>query len=300
VAEKLTRQEIERRRDWTYRRTPDRRLHTAEQALDFVNQVGFCHFWPTKGAELPNLFQAIAGRVREVPRQHDDPDISKCWGWKDQALDQRQWYYGKLLRRRATLVSLEMLPAFYAASDNLGELDDYLEEYEAGQMTVEAKWICVALLEEGPLDTLELRKKAGLSSSDSKSRFDRALVELQVGLKVLPVGVARVGRWRYAFTYELLLRHFPELSELARNIKRSEAQRQLIHRYLDNVVAAERAMVKGVFRVLKWTTTEVERAISALLQEGVVLETQVEGLPAAQLVALSSDHESGSHPRTRV
>ncbi|MDH4208626.1 MAG: winged helix DNA-binding domain-containing protein [Anaerolineae bacterium] len=287
MADSPTKQEIERQRDWNYHRTPDRRLHTPEQALDFVNQVGFCHFWPNRGTELPNLFQAIAGRAREVPRQHDDPDISKCWGWKDQALDRRQWYYGKLLRRRATLVSLEMLPFFYAASENLGEVDDYLEEYEAGQMTAEAKWVCEALLEEGPLDTLQLRKKAGLSSSDSKSRFDRALVELQVGLKVLPIGVARVGRWRYAFTYELLLRHLPELSDQARVLKRSEAQRLLIRRYLENVVGAERTMVKGVFHVLKWTPTEVERAISALLGEGVVREIQVDGLPAAQLVSLS-------------
>ena len=286
MAESISKEGIENQRDWNYRRTPDRRIRTPEQALDFVNEVGFCHFWPTKGTELPNLFHAIAGRVRAVPMQHDDPDINKCWGWKDDALGRRQWYYGKLLRRRATLVSLEMLPAFYAASESLGELDDYLDEYHAGLMTAEAKWICEALLEEGPLDTIQLRKKAGLSSSSAKSRFDRALVELQVGLKVLPTGVARVGRWRYAFTYELLLRHFSELSEQARVLKRSEAQRRLIRRYLENVVAVDRAMVKGMFHVLKWTPTEVERSISALLGERVVRETQVEGLPEAQLVSL--------------
>jgi hypothetical protein len=30
-----------------------------------------------------NLFHAIAGRVRPVPNEHDDPDIDKCWSWKD-------------------------------------------------------------------------------------------------------------------------------------------------------------------------------------------------------------------------
>ena len=286
MAETVTRERIEGQRAYNYHRTRERRIQSPEAALEFVDEVGFCHFWPTKGAELPNLFQAIAGRLRPVPMQHDDPDIDRCWRWKDDALGKRQWYYGKLLRRRATLVSLEKLPLFYAASENLGDVDDYLEEYSAGQMTAEAKWVYEALLEQGPLDTIQLRQKAGLSSSGAKARFDRALVELQAGLKVLPIGVARVGRWRYAFTYELLLRHFPELSEQARVIKRSEAQRRLVRRYLENVVAADRAMVKGVFHVLKWTPAELERAIAALLEEGVVRETQVEGFSQAQLVCL--------------
>jgi hypothetical protein len=286
VAETVTREWIEEQRAYNYHRTPQRRIESPQAALEFVDEVGFCHFWPIKGAELPNLFQAIAGRVRPVPMEHDDPDIDRSWSWKDDALGQRRWYYGRLLRRRATLVSLEELPVFYAASDNLGDLDDYLEEYNAGLMTAEAKWICEALLGEGPLDTIRLRETAGLSSGGAKARFDRALVELQAGLKVLPIGVARVGRWRYAFTYELLLRHFNELAEQARVIKRSEAQHRLVRRYLDNVVAADRAMVKGVFHVLKWIPTELDRAIAALLEQGKVRETQVEGLPEAQLVSV--------------
>ncbi len=85
----LTLDEIKRRREFNYRRTPERRLRTIEEARAFVEEVGFCHFWPIKGVELPNLFHAIAGRVRPVPMEHDDPDLSKCWGWKDGALDKK-------------------------------------------------------------------------------------------------------------------------------------------------------------------------------------------------------------------
>jgi hypothetical protein len=53
---------------------------------------------------------------------------------------------------------------------------------------------------------------------------------LQVGLKVLPIGVARTGAWNYAFTYELFQRWFPEVPEQARAIKRSEARRVLVSR----------------------------------------------------------------------
>jgi len=281
----ITQQWIADQRACNYHRTPDRRIQTVEGARAFVEEVGFCHFWPIKGAELPNLFHAIAGRIRPVPMEHDDPDISKCWGWKDDSLGRRWWYYGKLLRKRATLISLDLLPTFYACTDNSSDLDDYVEEYRAGMMTAEAKWIYEALLQHGPLDTIQLRREARMRAESAKSRFERALVELQVGLKVLPIAVARTGAWRYAFIYDIVQRHFPELPEQARHIRRSEARRALVLRYLDTVVAAERKMISKIFHVLRWTSAELERTIATLLEEGSVREVQVRGVKRPQLVS---------------
>lgn len=279
---------IAAKREYNYHRIPERRVQSIEEARAFVEEVGFCHFWPIKGIETPNLFHAIAGRGRAVPRAHDDPDMSKCWGWKDQALDKQWWYYAKLFRGRATLVSLDLLPAVYACTENYGDLHDYLEEYLAGMMTAEAKRIYEALLEHGPLDTIRLRREARMSAESAKSRFERALVELQVGLKVLPIGVAEAGAWRYAFIYEIVQKHFPNLPEQARHITRSQARQMLVSRYLDNVVAADRRMIGKVFHVLKWTLTELERTISTLLQEGAVREVQVKGLDQTQLISTRS------------
>jgi hypothetical protein len=273
-------------RDHNYRRTPARRLHAVEEARGFVDEVGFCHFWPIKGIETPNLFHAIAGRVRPVPMEHGDPDISKCWGWKDDSLDKRWWYYAKCLRRRATLISLEMLPYFYALSENYGSLDDYLQEYEDGLMTAEAKAVYEAILENGSLDTVRLRREARMSAESAKSRFDRALVELQVGLKVVPTGVTEAGAWNYAFTYELFQRWFPEIPEQARSIKRGEARRALVQRYLDNVVAADRKMIAKVFHVFHWTKRELDRTIEALLEQGSVRGIKIEGVEGLQLVSV--------------
>jgi hypothetical protein len=288
VLETVSEEWIEERRAHIYHRAPDRRIETPEAARAFVNEVGFCHLWPIKGAELPNLFHAIAGRVRPVPNRHDDPDISRCWRWKDDALGRQQWYYAKLLRKRASLVSLEMLPLFYASSENLGGLDDYLDEYLAGLLTAEAKWVYEALLEHGPLDTIRLRQEAHLASRDAKSRFDRALVELQTGLKVLPVGVARTGRWGYAFIYEILQRHFPDLPEQAREIRRSDARSRLVSRYLELVVAVDRAMVKRIFHAMRWTASELESALSVLLDEGIIQEAEISGLSQPQLVSTNA------------
>ena len=140
---------------------------------------------------------------------------------------------------------------WYHVPENFGDIYDFFQEYEDGKLTSEAKAIYEAILEKGPLDTVRLRREARMSAESAKSRFDRALVELQVGLKVLPIGVAEAGAWNCAFTYELLARWFPEIPEQAREIGRGEARRALVQRYLDNVVAADQAMVAKVFHVLR-------------------------------------------------
>jgi hypothetical protein len=257
-------------REERYCRTLALRIRTVDEARDFVERVGFCFLWPIKGIEMPNLFHAIAGRVRSVPNKHNDPDLSKCWGWKDGALGKRWWYYGKLLRRKATLVSLDLLPTFCACSENYGSLDDYVEEYRAGTMTAEAKRIYEALLDYGPLDTVRLRREAHMAAEGAKARFERALVELQVGLKVLPIGVAEAGAWRYAFVYELVQRHYPELPQQAREIQRSQARRTLVTRYLENVIVTDRRMLERVFHVLSWTKRELDATLDVLVAEGVL------------------------------
>jgi hypothetical protein len=267
---------IEAQRARRYRRTPQLRIQTIEEARAFVDEVGFCHFWPIKDVETPNLFHAIAGQVRSVPTAHDDPDLGKSWGWKDQSLGKRWWYYAKLLRRRATLVSLDMLPFFYACSENYGDLDDYLEEYRAGTMTAEAKQVYEALLKYGALDTVRLRRESWMSADASKSRFERALLELQVGMKVIPIGIAEVGAWHYAFIYEIVQRHFPDLPGQARQIKRSQARKVLISRYVDQAVAVDQGMIRKVFHVLNWTQIEFDRTISELRREGMLREVCVE------------------------
>ena len=116
------------------------RLTTSAQALDFVNERGFIYFWPIKGVTLPSLWVATAGD-RPVPDNHDDPG-NITWDWKDKSLGKKIWYYGKILRRKATFISMEATPYFYALSENYGSPEeDYLLAYEEGRMTQAAKQI---------------------------------------------------------------------------------------------------------------------------------------------------------------
>jgi hypothetical protein len=154
-------------RQETFRISPLLRVTEVDEAVRFVNQRGFIFFWPITRIIFPSLWTAVAGD-RPVADAHDDPG-HVTWGWKDSLLGGKQWYYAKVLRRKATMIAFDVLPYFYALSENYGSPEeDYLSLYQMGSMTQEAKSIYEAVLDEGPLDTVALRKKARLSSPSVK------------------------------------------------------------------------------------------------------------------------------------
>ncbi len=250
----------------TYRLLPGKRLTSADQAVDFVNQRGFVFFWPVKGFDCPSLWAAAAGD-RPVPDEHDDPG-HVTWGWKDGMLGQRRWYYARCLARRNAMISLDLLPHFYALSPNYGDPEaDIQEEYLQGTLRLETKQVFDALLREGPLDTLALRKAARLSAPESEGRFNRALDDLQMAFRVLPVGISQAGAWRYAFIYDLVHRHYPDLLEQARAISESEARLNLVTNYLQSVGAAQ---LSAISRLFKWQPNLTRRTIEELKENGLL------------------------------
>jgi len=264
-------------RERRYRRLPELRVQTIEAATAFIDEVGFAMFWPIRDVEAPSLFHAIAGRERSVPSEHDDPDISKCWGWKDESLGGQRWYYSHLLRRKATLIAPRLLPAFYALTRNYGDLRDYLEQVRDGIMTHEARLIYETLLEHGPLHTVELRRKTGMTANESKARFERGLLALQVDMKALPVGVAEAGAWRYSFIYDIPMRHYPSLPEQARQIGTRQAWELLTSQHIDNAVVASTRQIGQLFHVFEPTARELERALESLVAAGRVEAARIEG-----------------------
>ncbi len=247
----------------TFRLLPGALITNVEDALTFVEDRGFVNLWPIKGIDLPSLWTAVAGD-RPVANEHDDPGHI-TWRWKDEMLSRRRWYYGKLLRGKATFVSMHVLPYFYALTERVAELDDYRLAYEAGHLSQEARVVADVLYTKGAQHTIQLRRMAHLSARSSKSRFNKALVDLQRGLWVLPVGVAHAGSWRYAFTYELLDRWLPEISQRARGIKMLEARAHLAKLYLDSVGAST---PRAISRLFGWQTKEITSALSRLEEAG--------------------------------
>src|SRR5258706_1860025 len=245
---------------------PAPRIKNPEEALACTNELGFAYVWLIKGITLPSLWATVAGD-RPVAEAHDDAGHIS-WGWKDGALGKRRWYYAKVLSRKATLISLEAAPYFYALSENYGSPEeDYLVAYEAGYLTLAAKRVYEALLKGGALNTVDIRKAARLTSKLSDSEFNRAMEILQADFKILPVGVAQAGAWNYAFIYDISARHYPDLPEKARSIGEAQAREKLSTLYFRSVGAAQ---MKDVAKLFGWRPEITRRVVKRLLDSGTL------------------------------
>ena len=88
---------------------------------------------------MPDLWSAINGHERKLPKHHHNSALHKTWNWKDDIPDRKEAWYGKIIKGKPAFISLADLPAFYALSPNYGELDDYLEAYADGLLSTEGK-----------------------------------------------------------------------------------------------------------------------------------------------------------------
>jgi hypothetical protein len=262
----ITKETLQRYRKKTFHLLPSLKLTAPEDAASFVNERGFVYFWPIKGIIFPSLWAAVAGE-RPVASAHDDPGHI-TWGWKDDALGKNIWYYGKILRKKATMISLEMAPYFYALSENYGEPEEDVRiAYQEGRLTLEAKAIFETLVDHGPMDTIAIRRATRMTSKESNSRFDRSLALLQADFKILPVGISDAGAWRYAFIYDLTHRHHPEIPEKARAIKESQARIKIAESYFRSVGVAQTSDLAKLFR---WRPKDTQRTLAQLIENGVL------------------------------
>jgi hypothetical protein len=233
---------------------------------------------------MPSLWAAVAGN-RPVADAHDDPGHI-TWGWKDSMLGQRKWYYAKILRRKATMISLDTARYFYALSENYGDpAEDYLLLHEQGLLSQEAKQVYETLLKEGAIDSVALRKAARLTSRESDTRFNRAIEDLQSDFKILPVGVAKAGAWKYAFIYDIVTNHFPKLPEQARKLGRRDAQRKLVELYFNSVGAAQ---LRDVNKIFGWKALETEKVIEDLVTSKKLIRDLTLGKDKGEWIALKA------------
>jgi hypothetical protein len=123
-------------------------------------------------------------------------------------------------------------------------------------------------LKEGPMNTVDLRPAAKLGNA-KESEFARGLEHLQTDFKILPVGVAEAGAWKYSFIYEVVARYYPELPENARKITEAEARMKLLSLYFRSVGAAQ---VRDALKLFGWNTELLARALRRLVEDGKLVE----------------------------
>lgn len=263
----LTLARLQSWRDERYRRLPHLRVRTEDEALAFLNDVGLANLFSAAEMELPSLWEAICGGPRSIPEHHDDYELGLTWEWKDTLPARKAILYGKFLRKKPVFIALDIAPHFYALSGNFGELDDYLQEYEEGRLGEEAKRVYEALLAHGALPTSHLRREARLASKENAPRFDRALAELQMGFKIVKVGISDANRWGYCYVYDLFIRQFPDVVAQSRAISENQAADVILARYLATVGASTPAQL---LRLFGWEPWRLERSLERLARAGAI------------------------------
>ena len=111
-------------------------------------------------------------------------------------------------------------------------------------------------------------------TSAKESEWNRALEDLQMDFKVLPVGVAEVGAWRYAFIYQVTARHYPDLPEHARQITESAARLKLLECYFGSVGAAQ---MKDLHKLFGWGADLTHRSVARMLEAASLVEAEHPG-----------------------
>ena len=94
---------------------------------------------------------------------------------------------------------------------------------------------------------------------------------MQADFKVLPIGVAEAGAWKYSFIYEIVPRHYPDLPERARVIGEGEARTKLMELYFESVGAAQESDANKLFG---WKKELTARTISGLVEKEKLTEAE--------------------------
>jgi hypothetical protein len=163
-----------------------------------------------------------------------------------------------------------MAPYFYALSRNFGNPEeDLMIDFYDGLITKETKTIFEIILESGPMDTVSLRRAAYMTGKETDYPFEKALAYLQSDFKILPVGISDSGAWHYAFIYDLVHRHFPDIPLEAEKISRSTSQKKILENYFTSVGTAQ---YKDLIKLFGWTKDETWRAVDDLVLKGKIIK----------------------------
>jgi hypothetical protein len=131
------------------------------------------------------------------------------------------------------------------------------------------------LVKKGPLDTINLRKAANLSSRDQTYRFNRALSALQRDFRILPMGISKSGSWNYSFVYELVHRYYPKIIGQGKLISEEDARLKILKYYFNSVGSVSIQMLRKIFR---WSKQELQKSINLLLEANFIRRHIVDDL----------------------
>jgi len=216
-----------------------------------VDAFGFCFAFTLRTGDAP-----IPACFDHLSTNSEDQRWGWMWGWKDALPEEKRLYYGKLLIRKPTFVSMRMLPTFYATFGRAGEADDHLDDVRAGRLSDIARRVIDYLAQRGETQTKRMRADLGITSQEGKADYAKAVEELQRLMYVARVKAVGEGREDYNYTYDLFVRRYPEIVRKAERITSNDATTALLERLLE---LAGGVTMKQVKRLFEWDDEQIER-----------------------------------------
>ena len=235
--------------------TAQHRVRNADQLVRMVDEVGFCFaFTPAEGLPIPGCFDHLS-------TSDNDRKWGWMWGWKDELAEEKRLYYGPILARKPTFVSMKLLPVLYATFGRAGEPDDHLEDVRSGRISDIGRRIIDHVTAKGESQTRRMRAELGITSKEGRGQYDKALDEVQRLMYVARVKAVGEGREEYNYTYDLFVRRYPEIVKKAEPIGSADAR--------DRVLAIAVGLAGGLTerqaaKLFDWADSDMRRAIERL------------------------------------
>ena len=230
------------------------RVRNAGQLVELVDALGFAFAFTlrTGDAPIPACFDHLS--TTDAGRKW-----GWMWGWKDELAEEKKLYYGTLLARKPTFVSMKLLPTFYATFGRAGEADDHLDDVRAGRLSDVARRIIDFLSQNGETQTKRMRAELGITSKEGRATYAKAIDEVQRLMYVARVRAVGEGREDYNYTYDLFVRRYPETVKAAERLSSADATATLLTRTLE---LAGSVTEKQLVRLFDWDDAVAQRAIA--------------------------------------
>lgn len=279
MAPMLSIDRVERLRARKFRRRGVRKVRTAQEAVRFIDEMGFVTIMGLPEFDWPDLASASVN-----PGWHVDSE-KWWWGWKQTLPGSKRCYYAKVLRGRGTFISWEMFPHFFAV---YGSRRSHEEDWAAGLMDRDEKRILDLLAGRGPMLTRHLRAAFAPRGKKHTAAFHRALGNLQASFRVTVAGGDLSG-WSM-HRWHIVERWVPERHlARARMMDAESAREALVLKVLENAIISTPQDVAWLF---SWDRHRTSDLVQRLIGQGRVVEVEVKGLDGHYL-ALPERKSSG-------
>lgn len=251
--------EQQRREKWHVEGNP---IRTFEDARAFIENVGFCLFYPTRPATLaPTLIGAWIGVEDQLPNMrqaYSDPRMQEANEMMVRLLRDRSAYETNLFaENNSFLVAGSIFPYFYAL---VGERNPK-QPPKPGTRSPYSQLACdiyEVIRRSGPISKQKLLETIG--KGISVPALDKSLMELWSKLRITRVDYKATE----GASWDVLYRWAPDAVREGISVSVPEALSALLSKYLDCVIAADQTELESLFGNFV-PRSRIKEAIHALL-----------------------------------